>query len=324
MRAIVCERYGTPETLQYREIPDPVIAEDQILVQVKACSINFPDTLIIQGKYQFKGELPFSPGSNFAGIVLEVGSEVMDYKAGDEVIGVATFGGLAEKIAISSSNCIPKPQQISMEKAAAFLYTYATSYYALHHRAKLQKAETVFVLGASGGVGLAAIEIAKMMGAKVIAGASTSDKLKVCAEQGADICINYNEVDLKSTLKSLTENRGVDVILDPVGGRYAEPSLRAIAWEGRYLVVGFSSGEIPKFPLNLNLLKSCQVVGVFLGAFMRKDPNEASKMMHHLTELFSQGKLNPYIYRRFSLGEAPDAIQLMMDRKAIGKLIVNI
>lgn len=324
MKAIICQKYGPPEGLEYSNINDPIINEDQILVQVKACSINFPDTLIIQGKYQFKGDLPFSPGSNIAGIVLEVGSNVMDYKAGDEVIGLTTHGGLAEKIAIDPVKCIFKPSDVSMEKAAAFLYTYATAYYALKHRANLQKAETVLILGASGGVGLAAIEIAKMMGAKVIAAASANEKLELCKTQGSDICVDYTEEDLKSKLKELTKLTGVDVIVDVVGGEYAEPSLRAIAWEGRYLVVGFASGQIPKFPLNLALLKGCQIIGVFLGAFLNRSPIESADMLNTLADLFSQGKLNPYIYRSFDLEDAPKALRMMMDRKALGKLVVNV
>lgn len=324
MKAIVCSKYGLPTELSLNEIPDPIIEEDEMLVEVKSCSINFPDTLIIQGKYQFKGELPFTPGSNIAGIVLEVGSEVSEYKAGDEIIGITTHGGLAEKMLIKPNRCIAKPQGMSMENAASFLYTYATSYYALFHRADLKENETVLILGASGGVGLAAIELAKLQGAKVIAAASSEEKLVLCKKQGADICVNYSEENLKLKIKSLTDQHGVDVILDPVGGEYAEQSLRAIAWEGRYLVVGFASGEIPKFPLNLALLKSCQIVGVFLGAYLNKFPKEANKMLNTIAGLFSEGKLNPYIYQRFTLEQAPEALKLMMDRKAMGKLLVNI
>jgi len=324
MKAIICEEYGLPSTLKLKDVDDPVIKEDEVLIQVKACSLNFPDTLIIQGKYQFKGEPPFSPGSNVAGIVLEVGSEVSHYKAGDEVIAIMAYGGLAEKTAAKAKMCIPKPKEMSMESAAAFLYTYSTSYYALKNRAQLQAGETVLVLGAAGGVGLAAVELAKMMGAKVIAAASTDEKLTLCKERGADLLINYATTDLKKELKVITEGKGVNVVLDPVGGQYAEPSLRAIAWEGRYLVVGFAAGEIPKFPLNLALLKGCQIVGVFLGAFMNGFPREAGKMVMELSHKFSQGELNPYIYKTYSLEEAPEALELMMNRGAQGKLIVNI
>lgn len=324
MKAIICEKYGPPSSLKLLEVDDPVIGENELLIQVKACSINFPDTLIIQGMYQFKGEPPFSPGSNVAGIVLEVGSEVSDFKAGDEVIGMMTHGGLAEKCVVKPNQCIAKPANMSMESAAAFLYTYATSYHALKDRANLQAGETVLVLGASGGVGLAAVELAKMMGAKVIAAASTEEKLTLCKERGADMLINYSDVDLKKELKALTGGKGVDVILDPVGGAYAEPSLRAIAWKGRYLVVGFTTGEIPKFPLNLALLKGCQIIGVFLGAYTMIEPVASGQMMQHLAEKFNEGVLNPYIYKTYSLAEAPDALDLMMNRGALGKLIVNI
>lgn len=324
MKAIICEKYGPPSSLIYKEVPDPIIREDEILVQVKACSINFPDTLIIEGKYQFRGEPPFSPGSNIAGIILEVGSEVTDFKAGDEIIAVMTHGGLAEKVITKRGQCIPKPENMTMNAAAAFLYTYATSYYALKDRAQLQKGETVLVLGAAGGVGLAAVELAKMMGARVIAAASTEEKLALCKSRGADELINYSSADLKKELKALTNGKGVDVILDPVGGTYAEPSLRAIAWEGRYLVVGFTSGEIPSFPLNLTLLKGCQVVGVFLGAYMNGFPKKAGLMLSELSEKFSEGKLNPYIYKTYSLEEAPAALALMGNRGALGKLVVEI
>ena len=324
MKAIICEKYGLPNSLKLKEVEDPVIKEDELLIQVKACSLNFPDTLIIQGLYQFRGEPPFSPGSNIAGVVLEVGSEVMNFKAGDEVIAIMPYGGLAEKVAASAMRCIRKPKNVSMDAAAAFLYTYGTSYYALKDRAELKAGETVLVLGASGGVGLAAVELAKMMGARVIAAASTEAKLALCKERGADELINYNEVDLKKELKSLTGGKGVDVIVDPVGGQYAEPSLRAIAWEGRYLVIGFTTGEIPKFPLNLALLKGCQIVGVFLGGYMNLFPKESGEMMEQLSDMFNEGKLNPYIYKTFSLAEAPDALELMMKRGALGKLIVQI
>ncbi len=324
MKAIICEKYGPPSTLTLKEVEDPIIKEDEVLIEVKACSINFPDTLIIQGMYQFKGEPPFSPGSNVAGIVLEVGSEVSEFKAGDEVIGMMTHGGLAEKCVASSNRCIAKPKNMDMQSAAAFLYTYATSYHALKDRADLKAGETVLVLGASGGVGLAAVELAKMMGAKVIAAASTDEKLALCKERGADMLINYTDVDLKKELKSMTGGKGVDVILDPVGGAYAEPSLRAIAWKGRYLVVGFTTGEIPKFPLNLALLKGCQIIGVFLGAYTTIEPVAAGQMMQQLADKFNEGALNPYIYKTYSLEEAPDALDLMMNRGALGKLIVNI
>ena len=324
MKAIVCEKYGPPSSLKLMEIADPVIKEDEILVQVKACSINFPDTLIIEGKYQFRGEPPFTPGSNIAGVVLEVGSEVSAFKAGDELIAVMTYGGLAEKAITKVGQCIPKPKNMDMNAAAAFLYTYATSYHALKDRAQLKEGETVLVLGAAGGVGLAAVELAKMMGARVIAAASTEEKLALCKSRGADFGINYSTADLKQEIKAITNGKGVDVILDPVGGSYAEPSLRAIAWEGRYLVVGFTSGEIPKFPLNLTLLKGCQVIGVFLGAFMLRSPFIAGKMMQELAEKFNKGELDPYIHKTYSLEEAPEALALMQNRGALGKLIVEI
>lgn len=324
MKAILCESFGGSQNLKLKEIDQPVYKEDQILIKVKACSINFPDTLIIQGKYQFKPPFPFSPGSDLSGIVVEKGSQVSNFEIGDEVLGITLCGGLAEYAAVDASKCLLKPASMSFAEASAFLYTYSTAYYALKNRGGIKAGETVLVLGAAGGIGMASIELAKAFGAHVIAAASSDKKLEACKAEGADHCINYSTEDLKLKAKELTHKKGVDLVMDVVGGAYAEPSLRAIAWQGRYLVVGFASGEIPKFPMNLALLKGCQIVGVFLGAFTAKDPKGYHDLCNELIELFKDKKIKPHIQKVFPLAEAAAAIQMMADRKAIGKLVVNI
>ncbi|MEL6191779.1 MAG: NADPH:quinone oxidoreductase family protein [Bacteroidota bacterium] len=324
MKAIICESYGPPSNLKYKEIADPVPQADEVLIQVKACSLNFPDTLIIQGLYQYKPELPFSPGSDIAGVVEAVGEKVKGFKPGDEVVATVSHGGFAEKIAAKAKACIPKPPGMNFIQAASFLMAYGTSYYALKNRADLKEGESLLVLGASGGVGLTAVELGKLMGAKVIAAASTPEKLELCKQYGADETILYNDEDLKNRTKDLTEGKGVDVIYDPVGAAYAEPALRAIAWEGRYLVIGFAAGQIPKIPLNLALLKSCQIVGVFWGAFAQKFPAKNMQYMMQLLTWFNEGKLKPHIHGTYSLEDAPKALEEMQARKVMGKVVVTI
>ncbi|NNE28343.1 MAG: NADPH:quinone oxidoreductase family protein [Saprospiraceae bacterium] len=324
MKAILCREFGPPSNLIYEEVPRPVPGPGQVLVKVAACSINFPDTLILRGRYQFKPEFPFSPGSNIAGQIIEVGDKVNHLKPGDEIIAIMIAGGLAEYAVVDVHMCVPKPASMDMETGAAFLYTYSTSFYALQSRAQLKAGETVLILGASGGVGMSSIEIAKALGATVIAAASSDKKLGLCSNAGADHLINYEKEDLKERAKALTEGRGVDVVLDPVGGKYAQLALRAISWEGRYLVVGFAAGEIPKIPLNLVLLKSCQLVGVFLGAFSMHFPKERNILMKELLDLYEQGKFKPYIHKTFSLEEAPQALQMMENREAAGKLVIKV
>ena len=263
MKAIRCKAYGPPSSLVLEEVENLRPKTKEVLVEVKACGLNFPDTLIIQGLYQFKPELPFTPGSDVAGIVKELGEGVSHLKVGQEVFGFVPHGGLAEEVLVPSNACFPKPPQMDFPTAASFLLAYGTSYHALKDRGFLSKGETLLVLGASGGVGLAAVELGKLMGAKVIAAASTNEKLALCKEYGADETINYTTQDLKATIKKITEGKGVDVVYDPVGGAYSEPAFRGIAWNGRYLVVGFAAGDIPKIPLNLPLLKGASVVGVF-------------------------------------------------------------
>lgn len=323
MKAIVCHQFGLPNTLQYQEIPSPTPKEDEILIEVKACSVNFPDTLIIQGKYQFRPPFPFSPGSDVAGIVLQVGKKGSPYKVGDAVVGFVPFGGFAQQALLKISDCFPKPTGMTMVNAAAFLLAYGTSYHALKDRANLLKDETVLVLGASGGVGLTAVELAKRMGAKVIAAASTKDKLALCEQFGADEVIHYQEENLKDRIKELTNGKGVDVIFDPVGGSFSEAALRAIAWKGRHLIVGFANGEIPKIPVNLTLLKGASIVGVFWGAFAQKEPQKSLANIHQLLTWFSEGKINPHIDKTYSLQEAPKALEDMMHRRVKGKIVID-
>ncbi len=324
MKAIICKSFGPPSNLEYGEMPDPIPAEDEILVNIKACSVNFPDTLIIQGKYQFKPELPFSPGSDVAGFVEAVGSQVKGFKPGDEIVAMTIWGGMAEKMAIKATNCFPKPPEMEMETAASFLVAYGTSYYALKTRGQLKEGETLLVLGASGGVGLTAVELGKMMGARVIAAASTAEKLQLCKEYGADELINYNEENLRDRIKEITGKKGVDVIYDPVGGQYAETALRCMGWDGRYLVVGFAAGDIPKVPLNLPLLKSYQIVGVFWGAWALRDPAANFQQIMQLVQWFKEGKLKPHIQATFPLQEAPRALELILERKVKGKVVIAI
>lgn len=265
MKAIRCKAYGPPSSLILEEMESLHPKANEVVVQVKACGINYPDTLIIQGLYQFKPELPFTPGSDFAGVIKSVGSGVKHLAIGDAIFGFVTFGALAEEVVVPANACFQKPGKMDFSIAASFMIAYGTSYHALKDRAKLQEGETLLVLGASGGVGLAAVELGKLMGAKVIAAASTDEKLALCREYGADLTINYSKEDLKLAIKELTNGTGVDVVYDPVGGDYSEAAFRGIAWAGRYLVVGFAAGNIPKIPLNLPLLKGASLVGVFGG-----------------------------------------------------------
>lgn len=324
MKAIRCNVYGPPSSLVLEEVANLKPKAKEVLVEVKACGLNFPDTLIIQGLYQFKPDLPFTPGSDVAGIVKEVGEGVKHLKAGQEVFGFVPYGALAEEVLVPANSCFPKPSQMDFPTAASFLMAYGTSYHALKDRAKLAVGETLLVLGASGGVGLAAVELGKLMGAKVIAAASTDEKLALCKEYGADETINYSNQDLKTTIKELTEGKGVDVVYDPVGGAYSEAALRGVARNGRFLVVGFAAGEIPKIPLNLPLLKEAAIVGVFWGAFAMKDPKANMENTMTLMQWHAQGKLKPHIHAIYDLADTSKALEEMTDRKVKGKLIVQV
>lgn len=322
MKAMLCKKLGPPSDLVLEDIPSPVPGKKEVLVTIKACSLNFPDTLIIQGLYQFKPALPFSPGSDISGVVKAVGEGVKHVKVGDEVFGLVPHGGFAEEVLVPADSCFPKLPMMSHPIAASFMMAYGTSYHALKDRAKLQEGETLLVLGASGGVGLAAVELGKLMGAKVIAAASTAEKLAICKEKGADELINYTEEDLKKRVKELTNGKGADVVYDPVGGDYTEAALRATAWEGRFLIVGFPAG-ISKIPMNLPLLKGCQIVGVFWGSFAMRTPNKNIQNTMELMKMYSEGKLVPHIHATYPLEKAADALQEMMDRKVKGKVIIE-
>ncbi len=324
MKAIRCKAYGPPSSLVLEEISSLKASTNEVLVDVKACGLNFPDTLIIQGLYQFKPELPFTPGSDVAGIVKEVGEDVRHLKPGDEVFGFVPYGGLAEEVVVPATACFQKPKEMDFPMAASFMMAYGTSYHALKDRGRLKEGETLLVLGASGGVGLAAVELGKLMGAKVIAAASSDEKLALCKTHGADETINYIKQDLKSQLKAITQNRGVDVVYDPVGGNYSEAALRGTAWNGRFLVVGFAAGDIPKIPLNLPLLKGVSIVGVFWGAFAMKNPKANMQNAMTLMNWHKEGKLKPHIHKIYELQETAIALEEMMNRKAMGKMVVRI
>ncbi|WP_299253826.1 NADPH:quinone oxidoreductase family protein [uncultured Aquimarina sp.] len=323
MKAIVCKQYGLPSSLILEDIEIPKPKENEVLVSVSACGVNFPDTLIIQGLYQFKPELPFIPGSDVAGVVKAIGAEVKHLKVGDAVFGFVMQGGYAEEVAVPANVCFKKPPKMEFPIAASFMIAYGTSYHALKDRAKLREGETLLVLGASGGVGLAAVELGKLMGAKVIAAASSDEKLKLCREYGADEVINYMEEDLKSRIKELTNGKGADVVYDPVGGDYSELALRGTAWEGRYLVIGFAAGHIPKISLNLTLLKGCSIVGVFWGNFAMKTPKKNKENTMQLMQWLEEEKLKPHIHKIYLLEEAPNALEEMMNRKVRGKVVIQ-
>src|SRR6184192_4424675 len=304
MKAVLCKQYGPPESLVIEELPSPAPGPGEVVVAVKAASVNFPDVLIIQNKYQFKPPLPFSPGSELAGVVKQVGPGVSQWRPGDRVIAFTTYGAFAEEVKVEAARLLPLPERMDFITGAAFLLTYGTSDHALRDRAALKASETLLVLGAAGGVGLAAIEIGKALGARVIACASSGEKLAVCREHGADATINYAAEDLRERIKSLTEGRGVDVIYDPVGSAYSEPAFRSIAWRGRLLVVGFAAGEIPKLPLNLALLKGASVVGVFWGDFARREPKAFAGSIAQLGLWFREGKLRPHVSKIYPLEKA--------------------
>jgi NADPH:quinone reductase len=322
MKAVVCKAFGPPESLVVEEVPSPRASAGQAVVEVKAVGVNFPDTLIIEGKYQFRPEPPFTPGGEVAGVVAEVGEGVKNVKVGDHVVALMPWGGYAERIVADASRLIPIPDGVTFVQAAAVPTTYGTTYYALADRAAMKPGETLLVLGAAGGVGLAAIEIGKALGARAIACASTDDKLAVCRAHGADETINYATEDLRERIKSLTAGRGADVVYDPVGGKYSEAALRATAFNGRLLVIGFAAGEIPKIPLNLTLLKGASIVGVFWGQFTMREPARAAAQFRQLYEWVRDGKLKPHVHATPPLAEAAAAMRTLLDRKVQGKIVL--
>jgi NADPH:quinone reductase len=323
MKALRCTTLGNPDQLRVEDISLPTLQTHEVRIAVYACGVNFPDALIIQNKYQFKPPLPFSPGGEVAGIIVEVGSQVTRLAIGNRVLALSIWGGFAEEIVVDAARVFPIPNGVNFLTAASTLYTFGTSYYALKNKALLQSGETILILGAGGGVGTAAIQLAKQMGATVIA-AAAANKLNLCKSLGADYCIDYQEEDLKATIKSITQNKGVDVVYDAVGGKLAEPAFRSIAWNGRYLVVGFATGEIPQLPFNLPLLKGASVIGVFWGSFAEREPMNSLKNMMDIVKWLQENKIHQPIHKIYSLNEAALAIQDLMDRKVLGKAVVQI
>jgi NADPH2:quinone reductase len=325
MKAVVCEAWGPPSSLQLRDLPSPVPGPQQVLVRTRVAAVNFPDALIIAGKYQAKPAFPFSPGGELSGEIIAVGDEVKRLVIGDKVVGVTAFGAYAQEVVVDATNVIPLPHDITdadLELAGSFVLTYGTSLHALKDRAQAQAGETLLVLGAGGGVGLAAVEIGKLLGMKVIAAASSAEKLAAAREHGADETIDYTHEDLRERIKALTEGRGVDVVYDPVGGAFAEPALRSVSWRGRYLVIGFAAGDIPKIPINLLLLKGSSLVGVFWGDFVRREPALNAQNMALLFSWLHERKIHPLISRRYPLSQAAHALDALLGRQAIGKLVV--
>jgi NADPH2:quinone reductase len=323
MKAILCKAWGPPDTLTVAELPDPVPGPGQVVVEVKAAGVNFPDVLIIQNKYQFKPELPFTPGSELAGVVRAVGEGVTHVSPGQAVIAFVGHGAFAQQALVNAREVMPMPATMDFDTAAAITLTYGTSHHAVVDRAQLKAGETMLVLGAAGGVGLAAIEIGKALGARVIAAASSDDKLAVCKAHGADELINYSTQDLREAIKSATAGKGPDVIYDPVGGPYAEPAFRSIAWRGRYLVIGFAHGEIPKLPLNLPLLKGASLVGVFWGEFAKREAKANLAAMQQLMGWLADGRIKPHISGRYALADTARALEDMAARKITGKVVIQ-
>jgi NADPH:quinone reductase len=322
MRAVRCHELIGPSGLKLDELPDPMPSAGEVRIDVKACGINFPDLLLTNGKYQFKPQPPFIPGGEASGIVSAVGAGVTSLAVGDRVATTLIYGAFAEKLVTPELATVKLPDEVSFEIGAATLLTYATTIHALVDRGNLQKGETLLVLGAAGGVGVAAIELGKLLGARVIAAASSDAKLEFCKQHGADEVINYTTEDLKERVKALTGGNGANVIYDPVGGSYAEPALRAIAWEGRYLVVGFAAGDIPKIPLNLTLLKGCQIVGVFWGQFVMREPAKNRANAELIFRWVAEKKLTPHVDETFPLADARLALEKVARREVMGKLVL--
>jgi NADPH2:quinone reductase len=322
MRAVLCKAYGPPESLVIEDVESPTPGPGEVVISVKASGVNFPDVLIIQNKYQVKPPLPFSPGSEVAGVIKAVGENVTHVAPGDEVFAFTVYGGFAQEVKTDAKRLLPIPAGMTFPTAAAFGLTYATSDHALRDRGALEAGETLLVLGAAGGVGLAAVEIGKALGARVIACASSDDKLAVCREHGADETINYATEDLRERIKAITGGKGADVIYDPVGGSYTEPALRSIAWRGRLLVVGFAAGDIPKIPLNLTLLKGCAIVGVYWGEFTRREPERFAQEMRQLGQWYGEGRIRPHISATYPLDRAADALNDMAQRRVVGKVVL--
>ena len=324
MKAIICNEWCKPEELKILEVENPILNSDAVRIQVEAAGVNFPDVLIIQGKYQYKPDFPFSPGSEVAGVVIEIGENVTDIKVGDRVMSVTGHGAFAEQICIEASKVTIIPENLDFITAAGMSLTYGTSSYALFQRASIKENDFVLIHGATGGVGLSALEISKAMGAKVIATAGTDEKLIIAKEYGADYCINYSDNQFKDKVKEITNSKGADIIYDPVGGDVFEQSLRCIAWDGRLLVIGFASGTIAKAPTNLPLLKNCSIVGVFWGAWRERNPKGHNENMEIILKWWKEKKIKPYTSKVFKLEDTKDALYALMNREIIGKAIIKI
>ena len=324
MKALLCKELGEPESLRLEDVEPLQPGAGEIVIAVKAAGVNFPDTLIIQGKYQLKPELPFSPGGEVAGTVVRTGEGVTEFSVGQRVVAPIGYGGFAQEAIAQASRTLPLPDEMEYQEASVFLLTYGTSYYALKNRGRVQPGETVLILGAAGGVGLAAIQIAKAMGAIVIAAASSEEKRQLCLREGADYALDYTASDFRDELKKISDGKGIDVVYDPVGGDASETALRSMAWNGRFLVVGFAAGEIPRMPLNLPLLKGVSIVGVFWGEFCRKEPALNAENMQELFQLHRRGALRPVICARYPLEQAAEALRFVAERGALGKVVISV
>ncbi|WPO42487.1 NADPH:quinone oxidoreductase family protein [Tardiphaga sp. 42S5] len=323
MKAILCSQFCEPDDLVLADIDDPVAGDGQVVIAIKAAALNFFDILMIQGKYQIRPPFPFSPAAEVAGVIESIGSGVTGLKVGDRVVASVGHNGAREKIAVPAASAVKIPDNLDFDRAAGVIITYGTALHALEDRASPKPGETLAVLGAAGGTGLAACELGKLLGLKVIACASSDEKLEFAKKHGADIGLNYATEDLKEGLKKLTDGKGVDIIFDPVGGKYAEASLRAIAWEGRFLVIGFAAGDIPKMPLNLALLKGCDIRGVFWGAWVRQNPEKNRANLEKLVKWVAEGKISSHVDRTFPLAKTADALKVLAGRQAMGKVILH-
>ena len=323
MKALLCTRYGTPDDLEIADLADPSPGENEAVVRVAAAALNFFDTLIIAGKYQHKPAFPFSPGAEFAGEIESVGAGVTGFSPGDRVIGNIGWGAAREKVALAADQLVSIPAGLDFDRAAGLTVTYGTSLYALKDRAKLRPGETLAVLGATGGTGLSAVELGKLMGARVIACASSDEKLAFARQHGADAGVNYATTDLKDALRQLTGGKGVDVVYDPIGGAQAEAALRGMDWGGRFLVIGFAAGDMPKLPLNLVLLRSYDVLGVYWGAWALRNPQGHRANMTQILDWCAQGKLSSHVHAVYSLEQAPVALKAIAERKVMGKVILR-
>ncbi len=322
MKAVLCRQLGSPGDLVVEDVPSPRAGKGEVVVSVKACGVNFPDVLLVQGKYQVKPALPFSPGVEISGVVKEAGTGVTHVKPGDPVAGSIPYGGFAEEVLAPAQNVASVSADLDFAIAASVTVTYGTTYHALVDRAHLQPGETLLVLGAAGGVGLAAVELGKMLGARVIAAASSEAKLATCERYGADLLIDYEQEDLRAALKRVSPDKGVDVVYDPVGARFAEPAVRSLAWRGRYLVIGFAGGEIPKIPLNLPLLMERSILGVYWGAWAAREPAANRANLAQVVDRIMQGKLKPLVSKTFPLARAAEALDELTSRRALGKIVL--